>query len=41
VLLGWWFLGETIGPLQVVGVVVVLASMAMLFTSRGRGAQRS
>lgn len=41
VLLGWWFLGETIGPLQVVGVVVVLASMAMLFTSRGRDAQRS
>jgi drug/metabolite transporter (DMT)-like permease len=41
VLLGWWFLGETIGPLQVVGVVVVLASMAMLFTSRGKSAQRS
>jgi drug/metabolite transporter (DMT)-like permease len=41
VLLGWYFLGETIGPLQVVGVVVVLASMAMLFTSRGTGVQRS
>jgi drug/metabolite transporter (DMT)-like permease len=41
VLLGWYFLGETIGPLQVVGVVVVLASMAMLFTSRGKGVQRS
>lgn len=41
VLLGWWFLGETIGPLQLVGVMVVLASMAMLFTSRGRDAQRS
>jgi drug/metabolite transporter (DMT)-like permease len=41
VLLGWWFLGEKIGPLQVLGVAVVLASMAMLFTSRGTGARRS
>ena len=40
VLLGWWFLGETIGPLQVVGVAIVLASMAMLLTSRGTDAQR-
>jgi drug/metabolite transporter (DMT)-like permease len=41
VLLGWYFLGETIGPLQVLGVAVVLASMAMLFTSRGGDVQRS
>ena len=41
VLLGWYFLGETIGPLQVLGVAVVLASMAMLFTTRHREAPRS
>ena len=41
VLLGWYFLGEAIGPLQVLGVVVVLASMAMLFTTRHGEAQRS
>jgi drug/metabolite transporter (DMT)-like permease len=41
VLLGWYFLGETIGPLQVLGVLVVLASMAMLFTTRDRVASRS
>jgi drug/metabolite transporter (DMT)-like permease len=41
VLLGWYFLGETIGPLQVLGVAVVLASMAMLFTTPHRKAPRS
>ena len=41
VLLGWYFLGEAIGPLQVLGVAVVLASMAMLFTTRVREAPRS
>ena len=41
VLLGWYFLGETIGPLQVLGVAVVLASMAMLFTTRHREAPRT
>jgi drug/metabolite transporter (DMT)-like permease len=41
VLLGWYFLGETIGPLQVLGVLIVLASMAMLFTTRDREAPRS
>jgi drug/metabolite transporter (DMT)-like permease len=30
VLLGWYFLGETIGVLQVVGIAVVLLSMGML-----------
>lgn len=30
VFLGWYFLGEGIGPLQLLGVVVVLVSMAML-----------
>lgn len=30
VLLGWYFLGETIGVLQVVGIAVVLLSVAML-----------
>jgi len=33
VLLGWYFLGETIGLLQVVGVAVVLVSMGMLLTA--------
>lgn len=32
VFLGWFFLGETIGLLQVVGVTVVLVSMGMLWT---------
>jgi drug/metabolite transporter (DMT)-like permease len=41
VLLGWYFLGETIGPLQVLGVAVVLASMAMLFTTPHTEAPRS
>jgi drug/metabolite transporter (DMT)-like permease len=41
VLLGWYFLGETIGPLQVLGVAVVLASMAMLFTTPNTEAPRS
>ena len=30
VLLGWYFLGETIGVLQGVGIAVVLLSMGML-----------
>jgi drug/metabolite transporter (DMT)-like permease len=33
VILGWFFLGETVGPLQVLGVVVVLVSMGMLLTA--------
>jgi drug/metabolite transporter (DMT)-like permease len=32
VFLGWYFLDEPIGPLQAIGVVVVLASMGMLWT---------
>lgn len=32
VFLGWYFLGEAIGVLQIVGVVVVLVSMGMLLT---------
>lgn len=32
VFLGWYFLGEPIGPLQALGVVIVLASMGMLWT---------
>jgi drug/metabolite transporter (DMT)-like permease len=32
VFLGWYFLGEPIGPFQVAGVVVVLVSMGMLLT---------
>jgi drug/metabolite transporter (DMT)-like permease len=45
VFLGWFFLGESIGLLQVVGVTVVLVSMGMLWTvaptpqSRLHGAQ--
>ena len=30
--LGWYFLGESIGPLQILGVAVVLVSMGMLLT---------
>jgi drug/metabolite transporter (DMT)-like permease len=33
VLFGWYFLGDTIGPLQILGVIVVLTSMAMLLTA--------
>jgi drug/metabolite transporter (DMT)-like permease len=33
VLFGWWFLGESVGVLQLVGIVIVLASMALLVTA--------
>jgi drug/metabolite transporter (DMT)-like permease len=33
VFLGWYFLGEAVGALQLLGVAVVLASMAMLMTA--------
>jgi drug/metabolite transporter (DMT)-like permease len=33
VFLGWYFLGEPVGWLQVLGIVVVLASMGMLLTA--------
>jgi drug/metabolite transporter (DMT)-like permease len=42
VFFGWYFLGEAIGPLQVAGVFVVLASMGMLLTavrSRAEGSR--
>jgi drug/metabolite transporter (DMT)-like permease len=32
VFLGWWFLGESVGLVQLAGVAVVLASMAVLLT---------
>jgi drug/metabolite transporter (DMT)-like permease len=33
VFLGWCFLGETVGALQLLGIAIVLASMAMLMTA--------
>lgn len=35
VFLGWYYLGEAVGVLQLLGVAVVLASMAMLMTAAG------
>jgi drug/metabolite transporter (DMT)-like permease len=35
VFLGWYFLGEAVGALQLLGVAVVLVSMAMLMTATG------
>jgi drug/metabolite transporter (DMT)-like permease len=37
VFLGWWFLGESVGWVQLAGVAVVLASMAVLLTVPSAG----